>query len=56
MGHNGGVHESYGGNHFAICKYIKSRCTPYVYTMLYVNYISLKLAKKESICNGSEEH
>ena len=33
-----------GGNHFVIC--IKSTCcTPWTYTMLYVDYVSIKMEK-----------
>lgn len=30
-----------------MCKYIKSCCTPYSNTMLYVNYMSIKLREKD---------
>lgn len=33
----------HSGNHITIYQYTKLICTPYIYTMLYVKYISIKI-------------
>lgn len=38
--------DAYYGNHFTLYTYIKLCCIPETYTMLYANFMSIKLKEK----------